>query len=101
MLSQTFSPYREALFQYHFDGLDTMHQDPKGAKVKIEEAVKNVTDLYKVRPNAFLMRVFFDAKVDEIVSLFSGGPKMNVAELISTLNQVSPINASKWATIKY
>lgn len=49
----------------------------------------------------FLMRVFFDAKVDEIVSLFSGGPKMNVAELISTLNQVSPINASKWATIKY
>ena len=101
LLSQTFSPYREALFQYHFDGLDTMHQDPKGAKDKIVEAVKNVTDLYKVRPNAFLMRVFFDAKVDEMVSLFSGGPKMNVAELISTLNQVSPINAAKWATIKY
>jgi uncharacterized protein YodC (DUF2158 family) len=47
------------------------------------------------------MRVFFDAKVDEIVSIFSGGPKMNVADLINTLNQVSPINAAKWATIKF
>ena len=101
LLSQTYASYREALFQYHFEGLDTMHQDSKGAKDKIVEAVKNVTDLYKVRPNAFLMRVFFDAKVDEMVSLFSGGPKMNVAELIGTLNQVSPINAAKWATIKY
>lgn len=101
LMSQTFAPYREALFQYHFEGMDTMHQDPKGAKDKIVEAVKNVTDISKVRPNAFLMRVFFDAKVDEMVSILSGGPKMNVADLISTLNQVSPINAAKWATIKY
>jgi hypothetical protein len=101
LLSQTYSAYREAQFHYHFDGMDTMHQDAKGDKDKITEAIKNIDDIYKIRPNAFLIRVFFDAKVDEIVSIYSGGPKMNIADLINTLNQVSPINASKWATIKF
>ena len=100
LLSQTYSAYRAALFQYHFEGMDTFHQDPKGAKDKLTEAIKNIADIYKIRPNAFLIRVFFDAKVDEIVSIYSGGPKINLTELINTLNQVSPINASKWATIK-
>lgn len=101
LLSPTFSLYREALFSYHFEGMDNMHIDLKSAKNTVAEAVNSVAQIAKFRPNAFLMRVFFDAKADEIVSIFSAGPKMNVADLISTLNQVSPINAAKWATIKY
>jgi hypothetical protein len=101
LLSPTFSQYREALFSYHFEGMDNMHTDLKSAKNTVAEAVNSVAQIAKFRPNAFLMRVFFDAKADEIVSVFSAGPKMNVADLISTLNQVSPINAAKWATIKY
>jgi hypothetical protein len=101
LLSPTFSLYREALYAYHFEGMDNMHQDLKASKNTIVEAVNSVAQISKFRPNAFLMRVFFDAKGDEIVSIFSGGPKMNVADLINTLNQVSPINAAKWATIKF
>ena len=57
--------------------------------------------LNSVKPNAFLTRVFFDAKSDEIVSIFSGGPSIPVGDLIDVLNKVSPLNSTKWSQIKF
>lgn len=101
MLSNTYSPFREAMFQYHFEALDTMALDLKGAKEKIKTAITTLTEIQKVRPNAFLTRTFFDAKSDELVSLFSGGPNIAIADLVDNLNRVSPTNSSKWAGIKF
>jgi hypothetical protein len=57
--------------------------------------------IYSVRPNAFLTRIFFDAKSDEIVSIFSGGPSVAIDDLVNNLNQVSPLNSAKWVEIRY
>lgn len=101
ILSNTYSPYRDAMYQYHFEGLDNMSKDLKGSKQKIMESIETIAGLYQVRPNAFLTRVFFDAKSDEIVSIFSGGPQIPITDLVDTLNKISPLNSSKWAGIKY
>jgi hypothetical protein len=61
----------------------------------------NLGKLNAVKPNAFLTRVFFDAKSDEIVSIFSGGPSISITDLVEVLNKTSPLNSSKWAMIKY
>ena len=74
LLSSTYSPYRKALYEYHLKGLDLMAEDQKQAKEKILESIKTIAQINKVRPNALLTRTFFDAKSDEIVSIFSGGP---------------------------
>ena len=100
VLSGTFDSYREALYQYHREGLDTMNSDLKGSKDKVISAINTLSKLYAVRPNAFLTRVFFDAKVDEIVSILSGGPKVSLSDTIDTLNKLSPLNVSKWSAIK-
>ena len=100
LLSNTFSPYRESLYGYHFEGLDLMHKDLKLAKENIKEAVATLAKIYSIRPNAFLTRVFFDAKSDEIVSVFSGGPSIKIDDLVDNLNKISPLNASKWSKIK-
>lgn len=100
MLSTTFSPIREALFNYHYNGLDKMSEDLKTGKENIKEAIMSIKKVNDVRPNAFLTRVFFDAKLDEIQSVFSGGPKMNVSDLIDNLNRFSPTNSASWANIK-
>jgi Domain of unknown function (DUF4835) len=100
MLSTTFSPFREAIYSYHRSALDTMADDTKKGKESAIAAVKKLGELYKVRPNAFLTRIFFDAKADEIVSIFSGGPNVPVTELSETLNRISPLNGSKWGKIK-
>lgn len=101
MLSNTFSPFREALYEYHFEGLDLMHKDLNAAKLKIKDALNTIRKINETRPNAFLTRVFFDAKSDEIVSIYSAGPSMDLIDLIGNLNTISPLNSSKWAGIKY
>jgi hypothetical protein len=100
MLSNTFSPFRDAMYGYHFEGLDLMHKDLKSAKLKIKDAISILAKINETRPNAFITRVFFDAKSDEIVAVFSAGPTIDNKELIGNLTTISPINSSKWAGIK-
>lgn len=101
MLSSTYAPFRAAMYQYHYEGMDNMYKDLKGSKEKIKAAIAKLSEVHSVRPNSLMSRVFFDAKADEIVSVFSGGPKVSITELVDTLNRISPLNAAKWAGIKY
>lgn len=100
LLSPTFTDIRQTLFEYH-TGLDLMSQDLKVSKEKVKASLFNLSKLNKIRPNAFLTRVFFDAKSDEIVSIFSGGPNISITDLVENLNKVSPLNSSKWALVKF
>jgi hypothetical protein len=101
MLSNTYSPYRLTMYQYHLEGLDTMTKDMKASKEKIKAAIAKMKEVHNVRPNAFITRTFFDAKTDEIVSIFSGGPSITITDLVDDLNKISPLNSSKWASIKF
>jgi hypothetical protein len=78
-----------------------MNQDLKAAKEKIKKSLLNLGKLSASRPNSFLTRTFFDAKSDEIVSIFSGGPSIAITDLVDNLNKISPLNSSKWVLIKY
>ena len=100
ILSNTFSPFRISLYQYHRLGLDLMSEDVKKGKEGVIKGINVLAEIQKVRPNALLTRTFFDAKTDEIVSIFSGGPKVDVLPLIETLNRISPLNSQKWSNIK-
>ena len=100
LLSPTYSEVRIASFNYN-TALDGMSKDLKVAKEKVKLALLGLNKVHSLRPNAFLTRVFFDAKSDEIVSLFSGGPSLSITDLVDSLNRVSPMNSSKWSSIKY
>jgi hypothetical protein len=100
LLSPTFSPIRSVSFQYH-SALDGMTKELKSAKENVKTALISLNKVHAVRPNAFLTRVFFDAKSDEIVSIFSAGPSISISDLVDNLNRVSPMNSSKWSSIKY
>ena len=100
ILSPAFKQVRQTMLNYHV-GLDLMSQDLKASKEKIKGSLIDLAKLNASRPNAFLTRVFFDAKSDEIVSIFSGGPSITISDLADNLNKISPLNSSKWVAIKY
>ncbi|MCI9845079.1 DUF4835 family protein [Flavobacterium pectinovorum] len=100
MVAPIYSDLRQTTFLY-YSGLDIMNQDLKGGKEKIKSSLILIGKLNSVKPNAFLTRVFFDAKSDEIVSVFSGGPSITITDLVENLNRVSPLNSTKWSQIKY
>lgn len=101
MLSETYKPFREAMYKYHYEGMDAMAKDLKTGKEKVKDAIAKLAEVQSVRPNSLMMRVFFDAKSDEIVSIFSGGPKIPITDLVDNLNRFSPLNAAKWTGIKF
>jgi hypothetical protein len=100
LLANTFSPFRSAMYEYHRLGLDLMQEDLVKGKDGVAKSIQTLLEIQKVRPNSLLMRTFFDAKDDEVVSVFSGGPKMDVIKLVETLNRISPLNSQKWNKIR-
>jgi hypothetical protein len=100
LMSNTFDAYRETLYQYHINGLDKMADDLKTGKFEIMNAIETLLKLHKVRPNSLLARTFFDAKTDELVTIFSGGPVMDISKVKDNLATISPLNSSKWNKIR-
>lgn len=101
LMSGTYEPIKSVLYNYHINGLDVMSENVGKGKEGVKTALLTLEKIHGLRPNAFLTRIFFDAKSDEIMSVFSGGPQIKITDLVDNLNRVSPLNASKWATIKF
>lgn len=100
MRSNTFREYREALYTYHRKGLDLMTENPMEAKNNIINALLPLENLYDRRPNAMLLQMFFDAKADEIVNLFSDGPEVDFDRASKMLKKIAPFYQPKWKQIK-
>ncbi len=100
LLSNVFTDYRTALYQYHRQGLDLMHKDPAAGKQGIAKAVEGLTTLNQTRPNSLPIRIFFDAKAQEIEQIFTGGPTVPVRNLVDALNRMAPIYAENWRRIQ-
>ncbi len=101
LLSQTFKDFKAVMYDYHLNGLDLMSDDKKEAKNNIANAIIKLKNIYNARPNAFLLRVFMDTKSDEIMDIFSGGPRSNDAmKLKETLLRIYPTYNEKWEEIK-
>ena len=101
LLSPTFEEYRSTLYNYHINGLDLMADDPKMGKEQIAVHLEQLRRMHSRRPNSFLMRVFFDAKADEIADIYKGGPNVNIADLSDLLNTIAPMYSTKWSGIRF
>ena len=100
ILSPVYKDYRDVLYSYHLKGLDIMSDDAKEAKKNMAEALMKLQNVYNRRANAFLLRVFMDTKSDEIVDVFSDGPRTGAANLKELLLKIYPTFNTKWEKIK-
>jgi hypothetical protein len=101
LLSPKLKTYRSTLYDYHIKGLDNFAANKDFGKQAVEDAVLSVENIYNKTVGNFLIRMFFDAKADEIVSIYSDGPRTKNAErLVTSLKNISPNNNSKWKNIE-
>jgi hypothetical protein len=101
LMSPTFKEMRSAMYKYHFQGLDIMNENSKKGKEQIISAIGELQKVHRSRPNSYLMRVFFDAKADEIMDILSGGPTVNITDTVELLNSIAPMHSQKWRNIRY
>lgn len=101
LLSPTYKEFRSVMYDYHINGLDIMSENPKEGKETIASLFTALNTMNQRRPNSFLLRLFFDAKADEIADIFSGGPNVNVTKVLETLNKIAPTYSAKWRDISF
>ena len=77
-----------------------MTTDSEAGKIALMDAIQQLEPLYQRRPNAFLLQLFFDAKVEEIVNLFQEGPKVDFKKTEVVLKKIAPFFGARWKQIK-
>jgi len=101
LLSPTFKEIRSTMYDYHITGLDIMADDAKKGKAQVISTLTELQKIHKRRPNSYLLRVFFDAKSDELMDILSGGPSVNITDAVDILNRIAPMHSQKWRKIKF
>ena len=100
LLSPKLRPYRAATYTYHRLGLDVFSSNKKKGKQTIENAILSLESIYNKTVGNYLIRLFFDAKSDEIVNMYSDGPVTNSQKRLTQMDKkISPNNNSKWKNI--
>ncbi|MCG8805232.1 DUF4835 family protein [Tenacibaculum finnmarkense] len=100
-LSSKFSPLRTIFYEYHRKGFDNFSADKELAKQTIQKNVIALEKLHNISIGNYMIRVFLDAKADEISNVFSDGkPAKNTQKMLSVLNKIAPTYKDKWKTIK-
>ena len=95
-----FSLFRQAIYDYHLNGLDMMVTQPEIGKQTISKSIADLKSLSDSWPNSLVLQLFFDTKSDEVVQIFTGGPSFDTSQLRDDLNRVAPFFSSKWAEIR-
>ena len=95
-----FSLFRQAIYDYHLNGLDVMVNQPEVGKQTISKSISMLKNLSESRPNSLVVQLFFDTKSDEVVQIFSGGSSFDISQLREDLNRVAPFFSAKWAEIR-
>lgn len=100
LLSPGLNQFRSVIYNYHRKGLDELTGDAKIAKQSLENTIITLDRLFNKVIGNPLLRLFFDAKADEIVNLYLDGPNTRSKQrLLAVLQKISPNNSSKWRKI--
>jgi hypothetical protein len=99
-LQPVFQPIRECMYKYHRLGLDIMFDKADDGRKEILKSIDLLSGVYKNRPASFAMELFFDAKVTEVVNIFSKGNPDEKTKAVEILTTVDPANSNKYFKIQ-
>ncbi len=99
LLDNNFKPVRETIYKYHRLGLDVMSQNIDNGRDEIKELLPKLLKLAKDRPNSMILNIFFSAKSDELVNIFSRALPSDKQAIIQTLSEIDPGNSNKYQQI--
>jgi Domain of unknown function (DUF4835) len=96
ILSQSFKPMRDCMYNYHRQGFDHMYNNVTEARKAMADALVGLRNVHKIRPSSYNMQVFFYAKADEIVTVFKPTEIAEKQRVYDLTKQVDPGNISKY-----
>jgi hypothetical protein len=99
ILSQSFRPIREFLYNYHRKGLDKLYLDQAAAIASMSAALDGLNDVHRIKPSSYNMQVLFYAKSDEIVNIYKPRSIDDKKQVVENCKLLDPGNISKYERI--
>lgn len=96
---RSYAPVRECMYKYHRLGLDVMADNVVDGRLAVVEALELLQRAHRIKPNAYILQVFFDGKADEIVSLFKPAFTDERKRVYNIVTEINPANNSKYTTL--
>ena len=103
MLESVLSPrarnFRQALYDYHRNGLDLMISDVEAAKEGVMSAMEMISGVQKNYPQAMCLQMFANAKSNEIIEIFKQGSSVQKSNIFKIMSKMDAANASAYRSI--
>ena len=92
--------FRTGLYGYYRQGMDIFIEKPEEARTSVMAALTGVQKAALTRPGTLFARAFFDAKSDEIASIFrTSQDQQQKQQLVTMLTEVDPTNSAKYQSV--
>ncbi len=89
-IEQSTAGFRQLWYDYHRGGLDEMALSVDKGRAKITDTIKQLQKVYEAAPMSVLMPLFRDAKIDELVNVYSKAPSSEKEEVYEILSGMYP-----------
>ena len=100
LLDAKYSSFHDVMYNYHRSGLDIMHDDNEKGRGIITENIESMRRIKQLNPTAFILQLFFNAKADEISSIYSNAFQDEKSRVLKLLTELDPANLNKYNKIK-
>ena len=101
LMNSVYAPIREYIYKYHRLGLDLMGTRLADGCTSIAEGMNDLLKVHRQKSDSYLMSIFFDAKADEIVNIFSNSSdQAQQNKVYNFLKEIDASNLSKYDKIK-
>lgn len=94
------APIRQLLYDYHRMGLDQMIVTVDKGRSTITHSLENLSKIYEVAPMSVCLTMFKDAKLDELINIYSKANTMEKEAVYEMLYQVYPSENARLEEIK-
>ena len=92
--------FRQFWYDYHLRGLDQMAANADRGRTNIIAALPELTKLKSARPNSILLQLFADAKLDELIAIYSKATTQEKQEGFRNLSNLYPASGNQLETIR-
>lgn len=92
--------FREFWYTYHRKGLDEMAANPDRGRTTIIAALPALEKIKSARPTSVLLQMFSDAKLDELVSIYSKATMQEKQEGYKLLSNLYPALTTRLEPLK-
>jgi hypothetical protein len=87
--------FRDMWYNYHRKGLDEMAANPDRGRTTIISALPALQEVKKARPTSVLLQMFADAKLDEIIAIYSKATTQERQEGYKMLFEIYPAQSTR------